>query len=288
MRDAHILATGFDRPNLRLEVVRHEDDHQKRAAVVAQTSTVSKPGLVYVPTRRDAEVYASELGDNGVTAVAYHAGLSSKARREAYEDFHQDLTEVVVATSAFGMGIDKPDVRFVIHAAITESPESYYQEIGRAGRDDQPAQVTLHYRPEDLALRNYFASHSSDQQRHIDQSRLAMIRAYAETRQCRRQFLLGYFGETLAEPCGNCDTCSSGSAYETVRDGQSGDAFGPETVVVHSLWGPGVVMSSQNDRLTVFFTTQGYKTLSREAVRAGILTLDAAALPSPSGKDLAT
>jgi ATP-dependent DNA helicase RecQ len=273
MRDAHILGSGFDRPNLRLEVIRHEEDREKRSAVLAETITIAKPGLLYVPTRHDAELYATEMNTDGVTAVAYHAGLSVGARHEAYEDFHRDLTDVVVATSAFGMGIDKPDVRFVIHAAITESLESYYQEIGRAGRDDQPAQVTLHYRLEDLALRNYFAASSSAQQQDIGKSRLAMIRAYAETRRCRRQFLLAYFGEDLAEPCGNCDTCSSGTAYETNKPAAANDAYRPETAVQHRLWGTGVVQSSQRDRLTIFFTDHGYKTVSREAIDRGILVL---------------
>ncbi|KQX07697.1 hypothetical protein ASC59_08175 [Leifsonia sp. Root1293] len=273
MRDAHILGSGFDRPNLRLEVIRHEDDREKRSAVLAETISAAKPGLVYVPTRRDTGMYAAEMNSHGVTAVAYHAGLGSGDRHEAYEDFHHDLTDVVVATSAFGMGIDKPDVRFVIHAAITESLESYYQEIGRAGRDGEPARVTLHYRLEDLALRNYFASHSSEQQKHIDQSRLMMIRAYAETRQCRRMFLLAYFGEELAAPCGNCDTCSSGTAYETIQPEALGDTYSPETHVHHQLWGDGVVMSARQDRLTVFFANWGYKTLSRDAIDRGILTL---------------
>jgi ATP-dependent DNA helicase RecQ len=279
MRDAHLLGSGFNRPNLRLEVVRHEEAKEKHAAVIAQATRIAKPGLVYVPTRRDTEAFTNEMNKLGITAAAYHAGLSTAVRRLAYEDFHQDLTDVVVATSAFGMGIDKPDVRFVIHAAVTESLDSYYQEIGRAGRDDQPAVTTLHYRAEDLALENYFSARSTGQQRLIEESRLAMIRAYAETRGCRRQFLLAYFGEDLPEPCGNCDTCSNGSAYENQNRDTAIDPYKPETLVQHRSWGPGVVMSAQGDRLTVYFTSQGYKTLSREAIAVGILSLVPPARP---------
>ncbi|MFF1876279.1 RecQ family ATP-dependent DNA helicase [Leifsonia sp. NPDC058230] len=273
MREPRILGSGFDRPNLRLEVVRHEDDQEKRTAVVAEIAGLAKPGLLYVSTRHDAERYADDLTGHAVTAVAYHAGLGSAARKVAYDDFHQDLTDVVVATSAFGMGIDKPDVRFVVHAAITDSLESYYQEIGRAGRDDEPARATLHYRVEDLALRNYFTSHSSEQQEHIERSRLAMMRAYAETRRCRRQFLLAYFGEELPQPCGNCDTCASGTAYELNSADGADDPFTPETRVTHHVWGSGVVVSALPDRITVFFAAEGYKTIAREAVDLGILTL---------------
>lgn len=273
MRVARILGSGFDRPNLHLEVVRHEDDQQKRTAVAADIAKLAKPGLLYVSTRHDAERYAAELTEHGVTAVAYHAGLSAGARKVAYEDFHQDLTDVVVATSAFGMGIDKPDVRFVVHAAITESLEAYYQEIGRAGRDGEPAQATLHYRVEDLALRSYFASHSSEKQEHIERSRLAMMREYAETRRCRRQFLLAYFGEELPEPCGNCDTCASGTAYELNSVDEADDPFAPEASVAHRVWGSGVVVSALPDRITVFFAAEGYKTIAREAVEEGILVL---------------
>jgi len=350
MRDAVVLTRGFDRPNLRLEVVRHSEDKEKRRAVVEQVADLPKPGLVYVATRKDTERYAEELREHGLRAAPYHAGLKASERTATHEAFQDDALDVVVATSAFGMGIDKPNVRFVVHAAIPESIDAYYQEIGRAGRDDLPATTTLHYRAEDLGLRNFFnsgtpgqgdlarafeavaaadapirvsavgsaldvttrrastllnlleeaglvdsgrrgvratasvepaeaaalATEVAESRERIEQSRIAMMRNYAETSRCRRQFLLGYFGEDLPEPCGNCDTCSSGSAYETdapaaatsaPTTGNGGETYAPETNVRHREWGAGTVMSVEDDRITVFFEEEGYKVLSLEAIR---------------------
>lgn len=342
MRDARVFAHGFDRPNLRLEVVRHEQDSAKRAAVRDRLAELSRPGLAYVATRRDAESYAELLARRGIRASAYHAGLKASERRATQQAFRDDETEVIVATSAFGMGIDKPNVRFVVHIAVPDSIDSYYQEIGRAGRDGEPAVVELHYRAEDLGLRTFFASglpslgelrrivrvlraadsplplsqlaarlgvpprslsrlvtllqdagvvdsgkaglsastavspadgaalamRRAEDREHIERSRIAMMRAYAETRQCRRQFLLGYFGQDLPLPCGNCDTCENGSAYEEQPEEEADDEFAADAPVRHVLWGDGVVMQSDDERITVFFGSEGYKVLSRADVEA--------------------
>jgi ATP-dependent DNA helicase RecQ len=353
LRDALVLTRGFDRPNLHLEVIRHSEDAGKRKAVVDEVLGLPKPGLLYVATRKDTERYAAELVAGGLRATAYHAGLSASERRLAHEGFLDDALDVVVATSAFGMGIDKPNVRFVVHAAITESLESYYQEIGRAGRDGQPGKTTLHYRAEDLGLRSFFNSGTPDRddlvrifqavaadepvrvselgrvlevptrraanlvnlleeagvvrstrrgvrtvgsisdgdaadraveaaeaRERIDQSRIAMMRGYAETNGCRRQYLLGYFGEDLPEPCGNCDTCASGSASEAAASDHVvvDDEFPPDTAVLHREWGAGTVMRSEDDRITVFFEDEGYKVLSRDLVREhGLLSVASSA-----------
>jgi ATP-dependent DNA helicase RecQ len=346
MTDPLVLTRGFDRPNIRLEVNRHESDAAKRHAVVDAVADLPKPGLVYAATRRDTERYADELTQRGLAARAYHAGLSAGERREVHEAFLDDSVDVVVATSAFGMGIDKPNVRFVVHAAITDSPDSYYQEIGRAGRNGDEALAALHYRSEDLGLRAFFASRTPDEdaivavlrtvaesdtavsvarlsrttglsrrklsgvislleeadalvairrglrlsrslrsrtpeeaaqaglaaavatadsRERIEESRLAMMRAYAETTGCRRRYLLGYFGEDLPEPCGNCDTCSSGSASDEKADVES-EIFPAQAAVRHREWGDGVVMHVEEDRITVFFESEGYKVLSLEAI----------------------
>jgi len=348
MRDPLVVTRGFDRPNLWLGVSRHESDDAKRDAVLAEVVDRSGTGLLYVATRRAAEEYAAALDERGLRVAAYHAGLPAKERTRVHEEFLDDDLDVVVATSAFGMGIDKPHVRFVVHAAITESLDAYYQEIGRAGRDGEPATIQLHYRAEDLGLRRFFvarhpdadlvrrivaalraaddpmrnaalaravdanprtvsglvgllhdavvvtrtgsgiqlsaqfdgtdddalerAQEQSETRERIDASRIEMMRGYAETRGCRRQYLLGYFGEQLDEPCGNCDNCAAGLSEETPEP--RNDPYRVQTRVRHTEWGEGVVMSTEDDRITVFFDREGYKVLAREIVAEGeVLTV---------------
>lgn len=158
MQEPVISIGDLDRTNIAIDVERHVDDAGKRAAVVEAVGALAGPGLLYVATRRDAERYAEELVGAGVRAIAYHGAMAGKRRRDVSQRFHEGDVDVVVATSAFGMGIDKGDVRFVVHADVPESLDAYFQEIGRAGRDGEPARATLHYRPEDLALRRYFGS----------------------------------------------------------------------------------------------------------------------------------
>ncbi|WP_104044751.1 RecQ family ATP-dependent DNA helicase [Arthrobacter sp. ZGTC412] len=361
MEDALVLVHGFDRPNITLDVVRHQEDKAKRKAVLEQVAAFAREqgqGLLYAATRKDTEKYAAKLEKEGLRAEAYHAGRSAGDRERIHELFLDDQLDVVVATTAFGMGIDKPNVRFVVHADIPESLDSYYQEIGRAGRDGEPASAVLHYRAEDLGLRKFFGTHSPDPdslldvlkvlksagapapktslaeltgfparrvtglvnqledtgavttgkrgirltskaklpslveravdkaeaRQRVDQSRLTMMRAFAETDGCRRQFLLGYFGEDLPEPCGNCDACADaaeradapGVRTDAHDDGGpgvaeqaasgAGEPFPLQSAVVHKEWGPGLVMRHEDDVITVLFEQEGYKTLSRTAV----------------------
>ncbi len=348
MTEPLVLVRGFDRPNISLDVVRHQDDKGKRRAVVEQVVALAKAeglGLLYAATRKDTEKYAAALTEQGLRSEAYHAGRADADRESIHERFLDDQLDVVVATTAFGMGIDKPNVRFVVHADIPESLDAYYQEIGRAGRDGKPAAALLHYRAEDLGLRKFFATHAPDAEelmavlkviknagapapltalaeltgfparrvtalvnqleeagavrtgkrgsrlsskaklsalvdravqlaearQRVEQSRLTMMRGYAETDGCRRQFLLGYFGEDLPRPCGNCDACA-----EMPDDAGPGDAgqcasaagkvFPLQSTVIHKEWGPGLVMRHEDDVMTVLFEKEGYKTLSRTAV----------------------
>ncbi|MGV9994744.1 RecQ family ATP-dependent DNA helicase [Streptomyces sp. NPDC003374] len=152
-----VLVTGFDRPNIRLEVHRHLDEDTRRRVVVERAAAEPKPGLVYAATRKDTEHYAAELAALGFTAEAYHAGLRAAERTRIHEAFQSGAADVVVATSAFGMGIDKEDVRYVLHAALPGSLDAYYQETGRCGRDGGAALAVLLYRPEDTGTQTYFA-----------------------------------------------------------------------------------------------------------------------------------
>jgi ATP-dependent DNA helicase RecQ len=152
MRDPLVVVRGFDRPNIWLGVEHFHDEAHKRRALVDTTQAADKPGLVYAATRKSAEHLAEAVG-----ATAYHAGMGSKRRDQIQNDFMDDKLDVIVATTAFGMGIDKPNIRFVHHFDVADSVDSYYQELGRAGRDGEPARALLFYRPEDLGLRRFFA-----------------------------------------------------------------------------------------------------------------------------------
>jgi ATP-dependent DNA helicase RecQ len=350
MRDPAVVVAGFDRPEIRLEVDHYADARGKEQGVLdrvlAEIAEGRAPGIVYSATRKGTEEISEQLTDRGLRARPYHAGLNKADREDTQRAWMEDELDVVVATTAFGMGIDKPDTRFVIHAEPADSVDSYYQEIGRAGRDGEPALAVLVYRQEDLGLRRFFAAgtpaeeelqqvaglvvaaaaagiedgidvtdlreetgraatplardlnlleqvsavvldedgaaHPADDgpspaeaaaaarelaEHHekVDQSRVEMMRGYAETTRCRRQFLLGYFGEQLDEPCGNCDNCSAGTAQEQAGADEN-SPFPVETPVEHSEWGPGVVMRVEDDRLVVLFDEVGYKTLGLAAV----------------------
>lgn len=157
MRRPRTVVTGFARENLELSVVRATDERDQQRRVLEAVGAGSGAGIVYCRTRPAAEEYAALLAEHGRDAVVYHAGLGVRRREAAQDAFMEGEVDTIVATSAFGMGIDKPDIRFVVHAQIPESPDTYYQEVGRAGRDGEPATVTLVYRSEDLALGRFFS-----------------------------------------------------------------------------------------------------------------------------------
>jgi ATP-dependent DNA helicase RecQ len=341
LRDPYVLVHGFDRPNIRLAVRRFVDDATRRAELVSWVAEAPRPGLVYAPTRRAAEELSLTVAAAGLRCASYHGGMAKRRRVGVEQAFGSGELDVIVATSAFGMGVDYPNVRFVVHAAAPDSPDTYYQEVGRAGRDGGPATALLLYRPEDLGLQRYFSGglpseadlalvaaqlagaagpqdrralrrstglgprklgnlvnllelagavtvdrrglftvpsdapapqeaarlgvEEAERQRTVNRSRLEMMRGYAETTGCRRQFLLGYFGEQVAGPCGNCDTCESGEAAE--RAAADPDAPWPvSSRVRHEQWGEGVVMGYEPGRVVVLFDDVGYRTLALDVL----------------------
>ena len=204
--DAKVFIGSFDRPNLSLDVRRGMDSYEKRMAILHfLASHQGEPGIIYCLSKKNAESVAAFLQAHHVDAAVYHAGLSLLERNRAQEDFLNDKVQVVCATIAFGMGINKGNVRFVIHYNLPKSIENYYQEIGRAGRDGAPADTLLFYNVADIIQLARFAQTSG--QREINMERLSRMREYAEANVCRRRILLNYFGQETASDCHNCDIC---------------------------------------------------------------------------------
>ena len=234
-----VFIHGFDRPNLRLAMRAKTD--RRRQVLGFLRGHRGESGIVYCRSRKQTETLAAFLRGEGFRAVPYHAGMD-KADRHANQDmFLREDGVVVVATIAFGMGIDKPDVRFVCHADLPKNIESYYQEIGRAGRDGLPADTLTLYGLDDIRLRRQQIEdgEASEDQKRVERQRLNSLIALCEAPRCRRQTLLSYFGETTP-PCGNCDLCVEGvEVFDGTVEAQmllsaivrTGERFGAEHVV---------------------------------------------------------
>lgn len=340
MQDPVIVVQGFDRPNIWLGVETFQDEEEKKRALWERIVQAHKPGIIYATTRKQVEDIAVGLRARGIKAAFYHAGMRAKDREQVQTAFMDDELEVIVATTAFGMGIDKADVRFVFHYTISDSIDSYYQEIGQAGRDGKEAEAILFYYPKDLGLRHFLASsgHIDSEQvelvarviqehdgpvdpkelceelalsktkmmqiltrleelevienlangdvvlkerpenlneiaeeaaqmhesrRQYDRSRVEMMRGYAELDNCRREYLLNYFGESFDAPCDFCDNCDAGI---TEDEDEESRPFPLNSNVAHTAWGEGTVLRYEDDKIVVLFESVGYKTLSLDIV----------------------
>ncbi|MFO1161723.1 MAG: DNA helicase RecQ [Reyranellaceae bacterium] len=234
-----VFVRSFDRPNLRLAF--RPKEHSTRQVFAYVRGHANESGIVYCASRRKVEELATGLAAAGIRALPYHAGLDKSVRDANQDAFQQEDGVVMTATVAFGMGIDKPDVRFVCHADLPANVEAYYQEIGRAGRDGLPADTLTLYGLGDMQLRRLQIEQGeqSDDRKRIERQRLGALLALAEAPRCRRQTLLAYFGEA-SQPCGHCDLCQEGvELFDGTIEAQkamsaivrTGERFGMEHVV---------------------------------------------------------
>jgi ATP-dependent DNA helicase RecQ len=282
--------SGFDRPNIRYGAAEKTSTMQQVRHFLEPRRGES--GIVYCLSKRKTEDVASTLNGHGFIALPYHAGMEMKARDENQRRFQHEQGVIMVATIAFGMGIDKPDVRFVLHADLPASIEAYYQETGRAGRDGLPAEALMLYGAEDIALRRRFIeeSDSPDARKQLERRKLDALLGFAESSQCRRQVLLRYFGDDC-EPCGNCDVCldppktfdGSIAAQKLLSCiYRTGERFGQAHVISVLLGEPDERIGRlRHDKLSTFgigreHDRNAWRSIVRQLVAHGLITVDVA------------
>ncbi|HHF4284910.1 TPA: DNA helicase RecQ [Haemophilus influenzae] len=261
LKNPHKYIGSFDRPNIRYTLEeKYKPMEQLTRFVLAQKG---KSGIIYCNSRNKVERIAESLRNKGVSATAYHAGMETARRDRVQQDFQRDNVQVVVATIAFGMGINKSNVGFVAHFDLPRSIESYYQETGRAGRDDLPAEAVLFYEPADYAwLQKILLEKPETPQRQIEQHKLEAIGEFAESQTCRRLVLLNYFGEHRQTVCNNCDIClDPPKKYDGLIDAQKvmstiyrvGQCFGAHYViaVLRGMQNQKII-ERQHDKLSVY------------------------------------
>ena len=286
--DGEIFVAGFDRPNIKLAVELRRNGSQQLLAFLQRHRGES--GIVYCLSRKKTENISRLLSDNGIAALPYHAGMDKWDRDRNQDICMTERGQVMVATIAFGMGIDKPDVRFVFHTDLPGSMEAYYQEIGRAGRDGQPAEAHMLYGLDDIRMRRVFIEQEDggDDRRRREHQRLDALIGYCEAATCRRTTLLAYFGDT-GEACGNCDTCvdpvelldgSEVGQQALTAIVKTGQRFGAAHII-DVLRGTETekVISARHDQLPPFGvgadrSKDSWRSIIRQLVAAGFLKLD--------------
>lgn len=276
--EAGMIIAGFDRPNIRYAITPRDNGPRQITEMLAR---LPGAGIVYAPSRKQAEELAAQIARSGREAAFYHAGLEPERRAAVQAAFVASESMVMVATIAFGMGIDKPDVRFVIHAGLPKSIEAYYQETGRAGRDGDPAVAQLFWGAEDIArARGFIAQSDANEARKTEEARrLGALIAFLETGGCRRIPLLEYFGEPRPAPCGNCDNCLDPPALQDATEAarkllsavyRTGQRFGVGHLVDVLTGKSGEKITKfGHDQLAVFgigkeLSGEGWKALARQ------------------------
>jgi ATP-dependent DNA helicase RecQ len=290
LQSGRLFVAGFNRPNIFYRVVP-KDNPRKKLLQFLENEHLGESGIIYHLSRSKVEDTSHWLVDQGYAALPYHAGMSKKLREKNQDQFFKEEGVIMVATIAFGMGIDKPDVRFVAHMDLPKSMESYYQETGRAGRDGEKSTAWLAYGVGDVGkIMNFIdISYAPDEQKRVERQKLEKLLGYCETTRCRRQVLLEYFGETLEQPCNNCDTClepvksfdgtvAAQKALSCVY--RTGERFGTIYII-------DVLLGAKTERIQNFdhhklstygigkeFSKEEWRSIFRQLVAMGLLIVD--------------
>ncbi|MFM2480708.1 DNA helicase RecQ [Celerinatantimonas sp. YJH-8] len=263
LRDPFFHQASFDRPNIRYTVQEKYRPWQQLREYVR--SHHDECGIVYCGSRRRVEELAAKLAGEGISSAAYHAGLALAERQRVQDAFQHDELNVVVATVAFGMGIDKPNVRYVVHYDIPRNIEAYYQETGRAGRDGLPAEAVMLFDPADAAwIRRMIDETENEQLRRVESHKFNAMAAFAEAQTCRRQVLLNYFGEYQSKPCGNCDVClDPPQRYDGLEEAQKALSC---VYRLNQSYGIGYVIEVLRGSLNQRIVEQGHDKLSTHGI----------------------